>query len=51
MAEFIYGAGLYKMSLEHLVGREAKEAMKDRVMTKKFRSQHNGFLLSKVGTI
>lgn len=29
MAEFIYGAGLYKMSLEHLVGREAKEAMKD----------------------
>lgn len=29
MADFRYGAGLYKMSLEHLVRTEAKEAIKD----------------------
>lgn len=29
LADFRDGAGLYKMSLEHLVGTEAKEAIKD----------------------
>ena len=54
MAEFIYGAGLYKMNLEHLVGTAAKEETirdnwgHDKI---KFRSQHDGFLPIKDGTI